>query len=60
MSHYTVAVITDDLNKIDEMLKPYDENMEVKPYIVRTKEQIIKDAKERKERYLKYKEKGCQ
>lgn len=32
MSHYTVAVITDDINKIDDMLKPYSENLKVEPY----------------------------
>ena len=50
MSHYTVAVITDKLNKIGEMLAPYSENMEVEPYVDETKEAIINSAKERKEK----------
>ena len=58
MSHYTVAVITDKLNKIGEMLAPYSENMEVEPYVDETKEAIINSAKERKERVLQRKEKG--
>ena len=58
MSHYTVAVITDKLNKIGEMLAPYSENMEVEPYVDETKEEIINSAKERKERVLQRKEKG--
>ena len=58
MSHYTVAVITDKLNKIGEMLAPYSENMEVEPYVDETKEAIINSAKEKKERVLQRKEKG--
>lgn len=58
MRHYTVAVITDKLNKIGEMLAPYSENMEVEPYVDETKEAIINSAKERKERVLQRKEKG--
>lgn len=59
MSHFTVAVITDDINKIKYMLAPYSENLEVKPYISETKEQIIEEAKEYKERFEReLKEKG--
>ncbi len=58
MSHYTVAVITDDINKLKSMLAPYDEGLEVKPYIYKTKEDIIKDYKERKEEALKRKAEG--
>lgn len=58
MSHFTVAVITDKLNKIEEMLAPYSENMEVESYVDETKEAIINSAKERKERILQRKEKG--
>lgn len=53
MSHYTVAVITADINKIESMLAPYDENLEVTPYIYRTKQEIIEEAKKRKERFIK-------
>lgn len=37
MSHFTVAVITAKKEKIEELLAPYDENLEVEPYINRTK-----------------------
>lgn len=47
MSHYAVAVITDDQTSVDELLAPYDENLEVAPYIYRTKKQIIEDARKR-------------
>lgn len=55
MSHFTVAVITDKLNKIEEMLAPYSENMEVESYVDETKEAIINSAKERKARILQRK-----
>lgn len=58
MSHFTVAVITDKLNKIEEMLAPYSENMEVESYVDETKEAIINSAKERKARILQRKGKG--
>ena len=53
MSHYLVGVIVNDISEVDDILAPYDENMEVKPYIYRTKAQIIADGKARKERYAK-------
>lgn len=40
MSHYTVAVITKNGN-YDKALAPYDEDIEVEPYIEKTKEEII-------------------
>lgn len=51
MSHFTVAVVTKDKNRIKEILKPYWEELEVEPYIDETKEQIIENAKKKKERY---------
>lgn len=48
MSHFAVAVITKDKNKIDEILKPYWEELEVEPYIEKTKEEIIEEARKRK------------
>lgn len=57
MSHFTVAVITADKNKIEEMLAPYSENLEVEPYIERTKKEIIEKAKKRKEDFLRNKKK---
>jgi len=58
MSHFTVAVLTEKIENLEEMLEPYNENIEVKPYIYQTKEEIIKKAKERKERILKDEKKG--
>lgn len=58
MSHFTVAVITDKIENLESMLAPYDEDIEVEPYISETKEQLIKKGKERKERALKQKEEG--
>lgn len=58
MSHYTVAVITDDIKKLESMLAPYDENLEVSPYIDETKEELIKKGRKRKERAMKEKEEG--
>ena len=54
MSHYTVAVIsrTGTEEEIEKLLAPFDENIEVEPYISRTREQIIKDAKANKERLV--------
>ena len=46
MSHYAVAVITDNQTSVDELLAPYDEGIEVAPYVCRTKKQIIKDARD--------------
>ena len=39
--HYTVAVVTNenDEDEIDLLLAPYDENIEVDPYIYKTKEE---------------------
>lgn len=58
MSHFSVAVITDKLEKVEEMLAPYSENIRVKPYIDETKEEIINNAKQIRERALKRKEQG--
>lgn len=58
MSHFTVAVITAKKEKLEEMLASYDENLEVEPYIGRTKEEIIKEARKRKEDYSKEQKEG--
>lgn len=47
MSHYVVAVISDGTKTVEELLAPYDENIEVEPYIDRTKDQMIEQAKKR-------------
>ena len=50
MSHYCVGVIVEDIDnfktEIEKILAPYNENLEVKPYIYKTKTQIIKEAKQ--------------
>lgn len=58
MSHFTVAVITADKDKIEDMLEPYNENLEVEPYIEKTKQEIIKQARKRKENYSKEQREG--
>lgn len=60
MSHFTVAVITAKKEKLEEMLTSYDENLEVEPYIKKTKKEIIKEAKKRKEDYSKKQKEGKQ
>ena len=62
MSHFTVGVIVDSVDEetIDKILAPYSENIEVPPYIDITKEEIINNAKQRKNEYLKAIEKGEQ
>lgn len=47
MSHYSVAVITkgSSLGEVDRLLNPYDENLEVEPWLYMTKAEVIKEAK---------------
>lgn len=56
MSHFSVMVIGEDY---EELLKPFDENIEVEQYISKTKEQLIEDGKRLiargKENYDKWK-----
>lgn len=54
MSHYSVAVITytDSISEVEELLEPFDENIEVEPYIDQTKEELIADARKRKQRWI--------
>ena len=54
MSHYTVAVIsrTGTEDEVEELLAPFDENMEVEKYVARTREEIIKEGKENKEGWI--------
>lgn len=49
MSHYAVAVFHREDQDIDDLLAPYDENIEVDPYIVYTKEEAIKYMRKRQE-----------
>ena len=51
MSHYTVLVITKKGGEdVDELLAPFNENLEVEPYIYRTKTEMISEMKKAKER----------
>lgn len=52
MSHFTVAVLTRHEQSIEDLLAPFDENIKVEPYIYRTKEDIIREAKKKKEDFL--------
>ena len=51
MSHFTVAVMLKDKNKLEEILAPYDENLEVPRYVKYTKEQLIEKEKKSIEKY---------
>lgn len=51
MSHFTVLVITKD-GDYESALAPFDENLEVDPYIERTRQQIIDELKERYKKSL--------
>ena len=45
MSHFVVAVFHREDQDVDELLMPYDENLEVEPYVLYTKEEAIDFAK---------------
>lgn len=48
MSHYTVAVfMTDESQSVDTLLAPYDENIEVAPYVWSTKTELIRRERQR-------------
>lgn len=57
--HYSVAVVFDNINNIDnevtKLLSPYDENLQVTPYIEMTVSEIISHAKRLKETAIKEK-----
>ena len=46
MSHFTCAVIHRKDQDIEEMLAPYDESLQVEPYVVYTRQQAIDYARE--------------
>lgn len=50
MSHFTVAVIHKPWQDAGELLAPYDEGIQMEPYISRTKEDMIRDGKKRAQR----------
>ena len=47
MSHFTVAVFHREDQDIEDLLAPYDENTEVEPYIMFTRQEAIDHARER-------------
>lgn len=56
MSHYSVAVITKKKpseKEIEEILAPYNEDLEVPQYVYATKEQIIQSERKKLEDYKK-------
>lgn len=60
MSHYVVFVLTEENGKnVEDLLAPYDENIKVAPYVSKTKEGVIQEAKELQNRFKKCKEKNA-
>lgn len=51
MSHFSVGVICESPADIDKLLAPYSENIEVEPYIIRTKAEMIADGRKHKAMY---------
>lgn len=47
MSHFSVAVFTDENTTVEDLLEPFYEGREVEKYIALTKEDIIKRGKNR-------------
>ena len=56
MSHFMVAVMAKDQEDIGRLLEPYDENLEVEPYVQCKKGELLELAKEKQKRLLKAKE----
>lgn len=50
MSHFTVAVITKD-EDYEKALAPFDENIEVERYIRTSRDELIKECKQKKEKF---------
>lgn len=50
--HYIVAVITEPGQNVDDLLKPFNENMDVEPYIEQYKEDIIAEVRENEAQLL--------
>ena len=64
MTHFIVGIITEEGPNYDyddclsDLLAPYDENMEVEPYIYETKAEIIENEKNIKTKIIEAREKG--
>lgn len=46
MSHFSVAVFTDENTTVEDLLEPFSEHIEVEKYIVLTKKDIIQRGKQ--------------
>ena len=51
MSHFCVYVFHDKNTSVSELLAPYDENIELAPYVLYTKEQAIAKVRSDMEKY---------
>lgn len=47
MSHFSVAVFTDENTTVEDLLETFYENLEVEEYVAMTKQDIIERGKER-------------
>lgn len=45
MSHFVLAVITEDIKELERLMEPYYEGKEVEPYIAMTKQELIDEHK---------------
>lgn len=45
MSHFVLAVITEDIKELKRLMEPYYEGKEVEPYIAMTKQELIDEHK---------------
>lgn len=46
MSHFSVAVFTDEYTTVEDLLEPFYENLEFEKYIALTKKEVIKRGKD--------------
>ena len=46
--HFSVAVLVKSEENVHDLLAPFDENMNVEPYIARTKSELIQESKNQK------------
>ena len=51
MSHFCVYVFHDENTNVNDLLSPYDENLEMTPYVRYTKEQVIAKVRSEIEEY---------
>ncbi|WP_373266199.1 hypothetical protein [Hungatella hathewayi] len=45
MSHFLLAIISQENADIDKIMEPFNEALEVEPYVAKTKRQLIKNAR---------------